>query len=185
LRRSFELGDRPVVLAVGRLHRQKRFDVLVSAAAGWQHRIPVPAVLIAGEGPERELLQSRASELGVDVRLLGQRHDIADLMSIADVIVLPSSWEARPLAAQEALSAGRALVATPVGGVPSLVGSAAVLVPVGNPDSLAAAVAQLLDDPDARHRLERLALARAAEWPDAEAVANQLVAVYIELVDRS
>jgi glycosyltransferase involved in cell wall biosynthesis len=185
LREAFELGDRPVVLAVGRLHRQKRFDVLVYAAAGWQQRVPAPVVLIAGEGPERESLLSRAAELGVDVRLLGQRRDIADLMSIADVVVLPSSWEARPLAAQEALAAGRALVATPVGGVPSLVGSAAVLVPVGNPDSLAAAVAQLLDDPAARHRLERLALARAAEWPDAEAVANQLLAVYAELVDRS
>ena len=52
-------------------------------------------------------------------------------MAIADVVVLPSEWEARPLVAQEALAAGRALVATAVGGVPSLVGSAAVLVPVG------------------------------------------------------
>jgi glycosyltransferase involved in cell wall biosynthesis len=142
-------------------------------------------VLIAGEGPERDVLQGMASALGVDVRLLGQRHDVADLMSVADVVVLPSAWEARPLAAQEALAAGRALVATPVGGVPSLVGSAAVLVPVGDAEALASAVAQLLDDPEARRRLEREALAQAAVWPDATAVAARLMAVYAELRDRS
>jgi glycosyltransferase involved in cell wall biosynthesis len=185
LRRALSLGDRPLVLAVGRLHRQKRFDVLVTAAAAWRQRVPVPAVLIAGEGPERDVLQGMASALGVDVRLLGQRHDVADLMSVADVVVLPSAWEARPLAAQEALAAGRALVATPVGGVPSLVGSAAVLVPVGDAEALASAVAHLLDDPEARRRLEREALAQAAVWPDATAVAARLMAVYAELRDRS
>ncbi|MDX6214187.1 MAG: hypothetical protein QOF82_3274 [Frankiales bacterium] len=184
LRRRLELGEAPVVVAVGRLHEQKRFDVLVSAAARWRQRVPRPVVLIAGEGPERESLQRRASELDVDVRLLGQRNDVADLMSIADVVVLPSSWEARPLAAQEALAAGRALVATAVGGIPSLVGSAAVLIPVGNPDALASAVAQLLDDPESRHRLEGEALAQAASWPDAADVAAQLMAIYAELGGR-
>ena len=53
-------------------------------------RIPRPVVLIAGDGPERDALQRQASELGVDVRLLGRRTDVADLMAIADVVVLPS-----------------------------------------------------------------------------------------------
>lgn len=181
VRHDLGLGEQPVVLAVGRLHRQKRFDVLVAAAARWARRTPPPVVLIAGEGPEREALQRQVSRLGVDVRLLGQRQDISDLMSVAEVVVLPSSWEARPLVAQEALGAGRALVATPVGGVPSLVGSAAVLVPVGKVDALASAVAALLDDARARHRLEQQALSRAAEWPDAQDVADRLMAVYAEL----
>jgi glycosyltransferase involved in cell wall biosynthesis len=184
LRRSLHLGEAPVILAVGRLHKQKRFDVLVSAAARWRQRLPRPVVLIAGEGPERKGLQRKASELGVDVRLLGQRNDVTDLLGIADVVVLPSSWEARPLAAQEALTAGRALVATAVGGIPSLVGSAALLIPAGNPDALASAVVQLLDDPEARHRLEGQALAQAALWPDAAEVAAQLMAVYAELGGR-
>lgn len=170
--------DVPVVLAIGRLHRQKRFDVLVAAAALWQDRTPTPVVLIAGDGPERTTLVQQALGLHVDVRLLGRRTDVADLLAIADVVVLPSEWEARPLVAQEALRAGRALVATPVGGVPSLVGSAAVLVPVGRPEALAAAVVRLLDDPDHRERLQRDALARAAAWPDAASVAGRLRSIY-------
>jgi glycosyltransferase involved in cell wall biosynthesis len=180
LRARLNIADVPVVLGLGRLHSQKRFDVLVSAAAGWRGRDPVPVVLIAGEGPQRESLQRQAEALGVDVRLLGRRSDVADLMSIADVVVLPSSWEARPLVAQEALTAGRALVATAVGGVPSLVGPAAVLVPVGKPEAVTSAVARLLDDPDYRHRLEHDALERAATWPAAEAVAARLRALYAE-----
>jgi glycosyltransferase involved in cell wall biosynthesis len=185
LRLSLEVGEAPVILAVGRLHRQKRFDVLVAAAARWRERVPSPVVLIAGEGPERERLQRQAAALDVDLHLLGQRSDVADLLSIADVVVLPSSWEARPLSAQEALTAGRALVATAVGGIPSLVGSAAVLIPVGDTGALASAVAQLLDDPQARHRLERQARATAARWPDAAGVAAQLMAIYAELGSRS
>ena len=178
LRFTEGVPGRPVILAVGRLHRQKRFDVLVAAAALWKDRVPQPVVLIAGDGPERSSLEQQAVRLGADVRLLGRRIDVADLMAMADVVVLPSEWEARPLVAQEALAAGRALVATPVGGVPSLVGSAAVLVPVGRPGPLAAAVIRLLDDPDHRKRLERDAVARAAEWPDAAAVATTLRSLY-------
>ena len=185
LRSRLRVGDRPVVLALGRLHRQKRLDVLVQAAGHWKHRDPVPVVLIAGDGPERDPLLRLVIELGVDVRLLGRRRDVADLMAVADVVVLPSSWEARPLAAQEALTAGRALVATPVGGVEALVGPAAVLVAVGDAAALSSAVLRILDDPQERHRLEAAALVRAAQWPDAAAVAEQLMAIYDELVDGS
>lgn len=178
LRKRLGLGDSPVVLGVGRLHEQKRWDVLITAAQRWRDRRPAPVVLIAGDGPERQALQRKAAALDVAVRLLGRRSDIADLMSIADVVVLPSSWEARPLAAQEALSAGRALVATAVGGTPALVGRAAVLVPVGDPAAIASAVARLLDDPAERQRLERLAREQAAQWPDARDVAGQLMAIY-------
>ena len=180
LRAAEGLGDVPVVLAVGRLHAQKRFDTLVAAAALWSDRQPTPVVLIAGDGPEHVSLVQQSKELGVDVRLLGRRADVADLLRIADVVVLPSSWEARPLVAQEALAAGRALVATPVGGVPSLVGSAAVLVPVGNPAAIASAVLRLLDDDDYRRSLERDALIRASRWPDVHDVAAQLRAIYSE-----
>jgi glycosyltransferase involved in cell wall biosynthesis len=181
LRRRLDVGERPVVLAVGRLHRQKRLDVLVAAAALWKHRSPQPVVLVAGEGPEREGLQDNISEQGVDVRLLGRRTDVADLLSVSDVVVLPSSWEARPLVAQEALAAGRALVTTAVGGTEALVADAAVLVPVGDAEALAAAVNRLLDDPLARHALEAKALVQAARWPTAVEVADQVMAIYAEL----
>lgn len=181
LRATLGLTDEPVVLGVGRLHEQKRFDVLVEAAARWVDRRPRPVVLLAGEGPAREALQRQAARLGVELRLLGRRSDVADLLAVADVVVLPSSWEARPLAAQEALSAGRALVATPVGGVPELVGDAALLVPVGDAAALSTQVLRLLDDLPFRQALERAAVQRAASWPDAHQVSAQLMALYDEI----
>ena len=64
LRSREGVSGRPVVLAVGRLHRQKRLDVLVAAAALWADRAPQPVVLIAGEGPERSSLEQQALQLG-------------------------------------------------------------------------------------------------------------------------
>jgi glycosyltransferase involved in cell wall biosynthesis len=118
------------------------------------------------------------------VRLLGHRTDIPDLLGAADVVVLPSKWEARALVAQEALRGGVPLVATAVGGIPELVGEAAVLVPYGDAGALAAAVERLLDDAVAAKRLAGLGQRRAATWPDEDAVAADLLELYRDLVRR-
>src|SRR5664279_3135952 len=137
-----ELGadGRPLVLCVARLHPQKGLGTLVAAAAAWRAREPVPLTVIAGSGPLEPVLRAQVEAAGLPVRLLGRRTDVADLLAAADVVVLPSRWEARALAAQEALRAGRPLVATAVGGLPALLGNAAVLVPPDDPAALAAAV---------------------------------------------
>jgi glycosyltransferase involved in cell wall biosynthesis len=79
---------------------------------------------------------------------------------------------------------GRALVATPVGGVPALVGDAALLVPVGDVAALAAAVLSLLVDQGLRRRLEQDALEQAASWPDSHQVSAELMALYDEIARR-
>lgn len=179
-----ELGaaaDRPLVLAVGRLAPQKGYDVLLRAAATWRNRTPQPLVVVAGDGPLLAELQSAVDREQLPVRFLGRRSDVADLLAAADVAVLTSAWEARALVAQEALRAGVPLVATAVGGVPGLVGDAAVLVPADDPEAVARAVAGLLDDPARRAVLARLGLEQARSWPDEDAVAATLAAVYHEL----
>jgi glycosyltransferase involved in cell wall biosynthesis len=82
--------------------------------------------------------------------------------------------------AQEALLAGRALVATSVGGVPALVGDAAVLVPRGDVAALTSAVDRLLGDLAARAQLEESALRRAKQFADAAEVGRRVAAVYDE-----
>lgn len=67
---------------------------------------PVPLVVVAGEGSGRGALQRRIDVEELPVRLVGCRDDIADLLSVADVALLPSRWEARSLLAQEALRLG-------------------------------------------------------------------------------
>lgn len=183
-----ELGlapDTPVVLSVGRLHPQKRYDILIAASAQWTQRQPAPVVLIAGSGPAQTDLADRAASLGAPVRLLGHREDVADLLAAADVAVVTSAWEARQLFAQEALRAGVPLVATAVGGVPDLVGEAAVLVPADDVAAVAAAVGALLTDPVARQRYVDAGRAQAATWPTEQQTVAELTALYRELAVKS
>jgi glycosyltransferase involved in cell wall biosynthesis len=178
-------GDRPLVVAVGRLHPQKGYDVLLEAVArtAGQERLPaLPLVAIAGDGPLHDELAATIRDQALPVRLLGRRTDVGDLLAAADVCVLPSRWEARSLTAQEALRSGTPLVATRTGGLPELLGDAAELVPVGDAAALADAVVDLLTDPGRRARLADAGRARAASWPDEAATARQLVALYRELL---
>jgi glycosyltransferase involved in cell wall biosynthesis len=184
LRAELGAGDRPVVLAVGRLHQQKRFDVLVDAASDWPPGTDAPLVLIAGDGPERDALRARIAASGAPVRLLGPREDVADLLAVADVVALPSAWEARSLVAQEALRTGVPLVTTAVGGMPSLVGSAAELVPVGDAAALRSAVAGILADGRRRQELIAGGLARAAGWPSETSILDILEQAYLDLSNR-
>ena len=153
-------------MGVGRLAAQKGFATLIRAAARWQRRRTVPLLLIAGEGPLEAELRHQAAAAGVSVRFLGPRRDVPALLAAADVVVVPSIWEGQPLIVQEALRAGRPLVATSAGGIAGLTGGdGALLVPPGDAEALAAAVVRLLDDPAAAARLAAAARARAALLP--------------------
>lgn len=177
--------DAPLIVSVGRLHPQKRYDVLVDAAARWRTRQPAPVVVIAGSGPSYMPIAQRASERHAPVHLLGHRTDVPDLLRAADLAVITSDWEARQLFAQEALTAGLPLVATAVGGLPGLVGDAAVLVPPGDVDAIDAAVTALLDDPERRAGLAAAAVRRAAEWPSEDDTVADVRSAYASVAGRA
>ena len=142
---------RSLVLAVGRLAPQKDYATLLRALIILKGRLGpegVPAAVIAGEGRERSALQAAIDEHDLPVALLGQRADIADLLRAADVFVMCSTWEARPLALQEALRAGvPRVIATDVGGVAEVTAGYLPLIPPGDPEALARALAEACDDP--------------------------------------
>jgi glycosyltransferase involved in cell wall biosynthesis len=173
--------EQPLILSVGRLHPQKRYDVLVDAAANWRTLRPAPVVVIAGTGPSYLKLASQISAVRAPVTLLGHRTDVADLLAGADLAVVTSDWEARQLFAQEALRAGVPLVATAVGGLPDLVGEAAVLVPPGDPGAVDTAVRDLLADEARRADLARRGRERAATWPTEADTVAELAALYTQL----
>jgi glycosyltransferase involved in cell wall biosynthesis len=171
-------ADDRLVLTVGRLAPQKDHATLLEAAAlvvrtdQWPHRV---TFAIAGDGPLRQTLQGRIDADHLPVRLLGHRTDVADLLRAADLFVLCSTWEARPLALQEAMRAGLPCVATAVGGIAGLVGDAAVLVKPGDPEALAEAIVGQLGvraPGSARKQQDRV-----AAWPGpAEELAAALAA---------
>ncbi|HEY9411472.1 MAG TPA: glycosyltransferase family 4 protein, partial [Jiangellaceae bacterium] len=181
VRAELGAGERPVVLAVGRLAPQKDYDTLLAAVAAWGRRDPQPLVVIAGDGPEQARLQTIVDDGGLDVRLLGRRDDVPDLLAAADLYLITSTWEARALVVQEAMRAGVPVVATEVGGLPELVGDAAVTVPPGDPRAVADAVVGLLDDPDRRAALAAAGRTRSESWPDEDDTARHAADVYREL----
>jgi glycosyltransferase involved in cell wall biosynthesis len=181
-----ELGvdDRPLLVAVGRLASQKDYGTLLDAAASWQARSPWPMLAIAGDGPERDRLQHVIDTRGLDVRLLGHRNDVPDLLAAADLYLLTSTWEARALVVQEAMRAGVPVVATAVGGVPELAGDAAVLVPPADAAAVARAVVDLLNDETRRDELARRGRERASSWPDEDDTAREVAAIYRQLAQE-
>jgi glycosyltransferase involved in cell wall biosynthesis len=166
-----------LLVTVARLAPQKGLDVLADAAVLLRADGDVSWV-VAGDGPLREHLEARARAEALPVRLLGRRHDAPALLAAADVVVSTSIWEGQPIAVQEALQLGAALVATDAGGTREVTGDAALLVPVGDAPAVAAAIRRVLDDDALRHRLGAAALVRAAELPDVGQVVAQLARVY-------
>ena len=165
--------DAPLIFALGRLHKNKAFDVLLRALAD----LPEHYLWLAGDGPQRQALKSLAEELGVTerVRFLGWRDDPAPYYAAGDVFVLPSRHEPLGNVMLEAWMHGRPVVATESQGPCEIVesDSEALLVPIDDPAALAAAIRDVTDDPE---RAAQLAQAgRAAyerDYTQASAVAR-------------
>jgi len=162
------------VLVIARLAPQKGLHDLLDAAAllGREHPGAV-RVRVVGEGPQRPELAARIAAEQLEVELLGHRDDVPELLARCDLVVSAAVWEGQPVALQEALHAGRAIVATDAGGTASVVGDAARLVPVGDAPALSAAILELAD-PAARARAEAASRSRAAELPGIEDMTTQL-----------
>ncbi|GAB3685618.1 glycosyltransferase family 4 protein [Angustibacter aerolatus] len=183
-RSGLGLDGEQVVLCVARLAEQKGLPLLLDAVARVEAADGAFTVLVAGDGPLRERLQARVDAEALPVRLLGWRDDVADLLTVADVVVSSAVWEGQPIAVQQALQAGCPVVATDVGGTAEVTGDAAELVPAGDPEALAEVLARLLRDPAARAELGERAARRAAELPDDAAARDAAVEVYRHVVSR-
>lgn len=136
----------PVVLGLGRLHRNKGWDVLLAAMT----RLPGAHAVIAGDGPEREALLRLARQAGLAerVHLLGWRDDVAALLAAANVLVVPSRREPLGNAVLDGFSAGRPVVAAAADGPRMLIdtGRNGILVPVESGVALAAGIEAVLGD---------------------------------------
>jgi len=167
--------DAPLVVALGRLHTNKAFDVLLQAFAD----VKGAYIWIAGEGPERQALADLAARLGIAerVRFLGWRDDVAALYAAADVFVCPSRHEPLGNVVIEAWAQGRPVIAARAAGPESLIddGVTGLLVGIDDAAGLATALNQVIGDDDLRARLA--AAGRAAY--EAEFTEQVVVAQYV------
>ncbi|MEV8377887.1 glycosyltransferase family 4 protein [Kribbella sp. NPDC056861] len=182
VREALGVGERPLVLSVGRLAPQKDYPTLLSVAAAVAAEQPDVVFAVVGDGPLKDNLQARIDAEGLPVRLLGHRSDVADLLGAADVFLLTSHWEARALVLQEAVQAGVPVVATRVGGIPELVEDSAVLAAEGDATGLAAGVLEVFSDPEKAAAMRTTGVKLAAGWPDEDEVAKNLLHIYAGLV---
>jgi len=165
--------DQPILLALGRLHRNKAFDVLIRALP----RLPGIACVIAGEGPERNALEALARTEGVAdrVHLAGWRTDTAALLAACDLFVCPSRHEPLGNVIIEAWSSRRPVVAAAAQGPVELIsaGTDGLLVARDDPEALAEAIRTLLDDPSRRNALADAGRGRyEADFAEAPVVAR-------------
>jgi glycosyltransferase involved in cell wall biosynthesis len=172
----------PVVGAVAVLRRQKRLDVLLAAAPRILDQVPEATVLIVGNGPEEAALRAQA---GPRVVFRPFAAPAARYLQALDVFVLSSDWEAFPIGVLEAQACGVPQVASDVGGTrEALVPATGVLVPPGDPEALAAAIVDLLRDPERRAAMSAASRHHHAEHFTVERMVAETAAVYADVLRR-
>ncbi|MGZ3420728.1 MAG: glycosyltransferase family 4 protein [Polyangiales bacterium] len=162
VRRELSLGSRPICLMVARLHEEKGHRFLFDAVQRIRAELGPIDVLLAGEGPHRREIEEAiaARDLGDSVRILGRRNDIPELISLADLVVLPSLAESFGFAILEALAMGKPVVGSTTGGIPEVVGDAGLLVPPADAPALAEAMLGILRDRERAHAMAERGRAR-------------------------
>jgi len=184
-----ELGiepSAPLIGTVAILRPQKAHHVLLRAVAQLTGNWPDIQLLIVGDGPERATLEQLIGDLRLqaNVRILGLRSDVPDILRTIDIAACSSDFEGSPLSVLEYMDAALPVVATAVGGIPDLIEPRVhgLLVPPGDPSALAEALGELLRDPQrAREMGERAQERRRAEF-DLSVVIRRLEDLYCELL---
>jgi len=148
-----ELGiaaDARIVGTVAILRRKKGHHILLDAIPIVLREFPKTVFLFAGDGPQRKNIEDKILELGIgnNVKLLGLRNDIPEILKTMAIFALPTLQEALGTSFLEAMAMGKPVVGTKAGGVPEVVkdGINGYLVEPGNPSVLAKAIIELLRD---------------------------------------
>jgi glycosyltransferase involved in cell wall biosynthesis len=162
----------------------KRHQDLIDAFARVHAEMPLARLILVGDGPLREPIESQVRMLGLAgaVRLLGSRRDVNEILSALDLFVLASETEGLSNAILEAQACGLPVIATNIGGNPDLVkADCGQLVEARCPEGLSAAILQLLRDPASRARLGAAARARTERDHSLSAMTLAYEALYREL----
>ncbi len=151
--------DRIVLTTVARLNIQKGHRYLIDAAKQVAAANPRVVFLLVGDGELRVELESAVNEAGLSDKFIfaGYRRDIAEILALTDIFILPTMFEGLPHSVLEAMAAGCCVVASRVDGVAEVVedGETGILVEAANVEQLIAALNPLIDDAEARGRMGR------------------------------
>lgn len=189
-RREWALAaEDPVVGVIATLSPVKGHDDFLRAAALVARQQPRARFFLVGDGPLRTTLEAQARVLGIADRVVfaGARDDVARLLAMLDVVVLPSQTEGMSNALLEAMAMARPVVATAVGGNPEVVrdGVTGLLVPPGDPETLARAIARLLERPEDARALGCSGRKRVEKDFTVQKMVARYEALYLSLASRA
>lgn len=164
----FQTSEIPVILTTARLAKQKQLDDLLHAFTQVLQTTPA-RLIILGEGPLRAELESLCQELGIEASVWMPGYDANPYryMAKCDVFVLASAWEGCPIALQEAMACGAAVVVTDApGGMKDIIDNNkyGLMVPTGDPDGLAKGMLQILTQLELKQHYRQQARQRSREF---------------------
>jgi len=187
IRKELNLTKEIVILSIGRLAPQKGLEYLIKSIPILFTKIKKSfKVLLVGEGPLENYLKNLVKTLGIEqyVKFVGFRNDIGNLLSISDIVVLPSLWEGLSIALLEAVAAGKPIITTTIGGNLEVVKNeeSALLVPPKSPVSIAEAIIRLIDNRDLAIKLGDQARKTYQDIYTEEKMLNKYIELYFSLL---
>ena len=185
---SERFPGKTVVLAVGRLARQKGYCYLIDAISRVKEKRTDLVLLILGSGKLHQSLRAHARKRGVEhmIHFEGFVRDVSPYMAGCDLFVLTSLYEGMPNAAMEAMAHGKPVIITDVNGAGELIPDPGkgLLIPPRCPESIADSMIRLLDNPGLRHEMGREAQAHVAENFPVEAMVKEMEAYLLDMVNK-
>jgi len=176
-----------VVGTTGRLTPVKGHRHLIEAAENIVDARPNTTFVFLGDGELSDELKNMASKLNLKekVKFLGWRQDVAEVMSVFDLFVLPSLNEGMGRVLVEAMALGKPVVASNVGGIPDLVihGKNGCLVPPGYAQSLSAAISDLIEDPERGRKMGENGKKRAIDY-SADSMVQKIDQLYRTMLQQ-
>jgi L-malate glycosyltransferase len=183
---SLDVAGRPTAIVVSNFIYYKGHEYFLRAWRDVLVKFPSAVAMLAGDGVRRSELERMADDLRIrhGLRFLGVRHDVPALLALADLYVHPSLEEGYSNALLEAMAAGKAVVATAVGGnVEALSdGVTGLLVPARDPAALEAAMTRLLADPTAARQMGDRASRYVRDTYDIGAMVRAYEGVYARIL---
>ncbi|AIQ64606.1 N-acetyl-alpha-D-glucosaminyl L-malate synthase [Paenibacillus stellifer] len=186
LRELFAEPEEKILMHISNFRPVKRVSDVVDIFAKVSGRIPA-RLLLVGEGPELPKIQAKIAEMGLEdkVRFLGKQDEIAQVISMADLLLLPSEKESFGLVALEAMACGVPTVGSQAGGIPELVqhGVTGYLAPIGDTTSMADYAVRLLSDEKLAEQMREACLRRACQDFSKDIITDQYESIYYRVLD--
>lgn len=187
LRREFAHPDEKILIHISNFRPVKRVPDVVDIFDRVSRDIPA-RLLFVGEGPELSKVLCQVKERGLldRVTFCGKQDDVAQLLSLSDLMLLPSEKESFGLVALEAMACGVPTIASNAGGIPELIahGETGFLAEIGDTEQMALYAKRLLTDRGLYERFVEACLQRARFTFCNDLITRQYEEIYYRVLDR-